>query len=70
MDTEHGMAVAIYRRQGDRAIFTHTEVPRADEGKGLGSQLVGACRAGRHTTPRTGDRGSMQLCRRFHATSS
>jgi len=42
MDTEHGLAIAVYRRQGDRAIFTHTEVPRADEGKGLGSQLVRA----------------------------
>ena len=42
MDTEHGLAIAVYSRQGDRAIFTHTEVPRADEGKGLGSQLVRA----------------------------
>ena len=42
MDTEHGLAIAVYRRQGDRAIFTHTEVPSADEGKGIGSQLVRA----------------------------
>ena len=42
LDTEHGIAVAIYRQQGDRAIFTHTEVPSADEGKGIGSQLVRA----------------------------
>jgi uncharacterized protein len=42
MDTEHGLAIAVYRRQGDRAIFTHTEVPPADEGKGFGSQLVRA----------------------------
>jgi len=42
LDTEHGTAVAIYRQQGDRAIFTHTEVPPADEGKGIGSQLVRA----------------------------
>jgi predicted GNAT family acetyltransferase len=42
LDTEHGTAVAIYRQQGDRAIFTHTEVPPADEGRGIGSQLVRA----------------------------
>ena len=42
LDAEHGTAVAIYRQQGDRAIFTHTEVPPADEGKGIGSQLVRA----------------------------
>jgi len=42
LDTEHGTAVAIYRQQGDRAIFTHTEVPPADEGKGIGSHLVRA----------------------------
>jgi len=42
LDTEHGTAVAIYRQQGDRAIFTHTEVPPADEGKGIGSYLVRA----------------------------
>ena len=27
MDTEHGLALAVYRRQGDRAVFTHTESP-------------------------------------------
>jgi predicted GNAT family acetyltransferase len=40
LETEHGLAVAVYRRQGDRLIFTHTEVPSADEGKGIGSRLV------------------------------
>jgi predicted GNAT family acetyltransferase len=40
MKTEHGLAVAVYHQQGDRRIFTHTEVPRADEGKGLASRLV------------------------------
>ena len=42
LDTEHGLAVAVYREQGDRAIFTHTEVPTADEGKGIGARLVRA----------------------------
>jgi len=40
LTTEHGLAVAEYRQQGDRLIFTHTEVPRADEGKGIGATLV------------------------------
>jgi predicted GNAT family acetyltransferase len=42
LPTEHGLAVAEYRQQGDRLIFTHTEVPRADEGKGIGAKLVRA----------------------------
>jgi predicted GNAT family acetyltransferase len=42
LDTEHGLAVAVYREQGDRAIFTHTAVPPADEGKGIGARLVRA----------------------------
>lgn len=40
LDTEHGLAIAVYREQGDRRIFIHTEVPPADEGKGFASQLV------------------------------
>lgn len=40
MTTEHGLAVAEYRQQGDRLVFTHTEVPSEDEGKGLGAKLV------------------------------
>ncbi|OFW98419.1 MAG: hypothetical protein A3D94_04150 [Alphaproteobacteria bacterium RIFCSPHIGHO2_12_FULL_66_14] len=39
-DTEHGLAIAVYRQQGDQLIFTHTEVPSESEGKGIGSQLV------------------------------
>jgi predicted GNAT family acetyltransferase len=42
LDTEHGLAIAVYREQGDRAIFTHTEVPSAEEGKGVGTCLVQA----------------------------
>lgn len=40
LDTDHGLAVAVYREQGDRAIFTHTEVPPEDEGKGVATRLV------------------------------
>jgi predicted GNAT family acetyltransferase len=42
LDTEHGLAIAVYHRQGDGLVFTHTEVPPADEGKGIGAQLVRA----------------------------
>jgi len=40
MKTEHGVAVAVYHQHGDRRVFTHTEVPAADEGKGYASRLV------------------------------
>ena len=40
MKTDHGLAIAVYRQQGDSLIFTHTEVPPADEGKGHGATLV------------------------------
>lgn len=42
METDHGLAIAVYRQQGDSAIFTHTEVPSEDEGKGIGGRLVRA----------------------------
>jgi uncharacterized protein len=42
LDTEHGVAIAVYAKQGDRLIFTHTEVPPASEGRGIGSRLVRA----------------------------
>ena len=42
LDTPHGLAVAVYRQQGDSRLFTHTEVPPEDEGHGLGAQLVRA----------------------------
>ncbi|MET3890959.1 putative GNAT family acetyltransferase [Bosea sp. OAE506] len=35
-----GTAFASFRRDGDRLIITHTEVPAAHEGRGIGSQLV------------------------------
>lgn len=42
LDTEHGTAIAVYRQQGDARIFTHTETPPQDEGKGVASALVKA----------------------------
>lgn len=42
LDTEHGVAIAVYRQQGDSLVFVHTEVPPADEGKGIGAQIVRA----------------------------
>jgi hypothetical protein len=40
MKTGHGLAIAVYHQQDDRRVFTHTEVPPADEGKGYASRLV------------------------------
>ena len=45
LDTEHGLAIAVYQERGDSLVFTHTEVPPADEGKGHASKLVGAALA-------------------------
>lgn len=42
LPTDHGLAIAVYRQQGDSRVFTHTEVPPADEGKGLGAKVVRA----------------------------
>jgi predicted GNAT family acetyltransferase len=41
-DTEHGVAIAVYAQQGDRLVFTHTEVPPPSEGRGIGARLVRA----------------------------
>ena len=40
MDTQAGLAFARYRRDGATLTVLHTEVPRAIEGRGLGSRLV------------------------------
>ena len=40
LQTPNGLVIAVYRQEGDRLHFTHTEVPSADEGHGLGSALV------------------------------
>jgi len=42
LETEHGLAIAVYQRQGDSRVFVHTEVPPADEGKGIGARIVRA----------------------------
>jgi predicted GNAT family acetyltransferase len=35
-------AFAVYQVEGNRVLFTHTVVPEALEGKGVGSRLVAA----------------------------
>jgi predicted GNAT family acetyltransferase len=40
MEFPGGKAFASFRQDGDRLIITHTEVPAAHEGRGIGSQLV------------------------------
>jgi uncharacterized protein len=35
-------AELVYRREGDRLVLVHTEVPEALGGRGLGGQLVAA----------------------------
>ena len=42
LDTPHGLAIAVYREQAGSRLFTHTEVPPADEGRGFGAVLVRA----------------------------
>ena len=42
LQTDHGIAVAVYRQQGDARVFVHTEVPPEDEGKGIGAKVVRA----------------------------
>jgi predicted GNAT family acetyltransferase len=39
--TEQGeTAIAAYVREGDAIVFTHTQVPPALEGQGVGSRLI------------------------------
>lgn len=39
-DTGHGVALAEYQRDGDTVVFTHTVVPGAARGQGVGAALV------------------------------
>lgn len=57
LDFPGGQAFAIYRSDGDRIVVTHTEVPPAFNGRGLGSQLAEgifriARQSGRRVVPR------------------
>jgi predicted GNAT family acetyltransferase len=40
LDTPGGLAFANYRRDGGVVTILHTEVPRAINGRGIGSELV------------------------------
>jgi hypothetical protein len=45
LDADGGTAVAEYYERDGARIFTHTEVPRRSEGRGVGSKLVHAALA-------------------------
>lgn len=42
LPSPHGLALAAYVDRREQRIFTHTEVPPEDEGKGIASRLVRA----------------------------
>lgn len=42
VETEAGLAELTYQREGQTVIFTHTGVPRAASGEGVGTALVEA----------------------------
>ncbi len=42
LDADGGVAVAEYHERAGSRIFTHTEVPRQSEGRGVGSKLINA----------------------------
>lgn len=42
LPTAEGTAIAEYERRDGALIFTHTQVPEALEGKGVGSRLIQA----------------------------
>lgn len=53
---EGGIAFASFRRDGDRLVVTHTEVPARFNGRGIGSRLAqglfdNARRTGRKIVP-------------------
>ncbi|MBN8848909.1 MAG: N-acetyltransferase [Sphingomonas sp. 67-36] len=42
LDVDGHRALAAYQIEGDRIVFTHTLVPKALEGRGIGSKLIRA----------------------------
>jgi predicted GNAT family acetyltransferase len=42
LEVDGELALAAYRLSGGRIVFTHTEVPEALEGSGIGSKLIEA----------------------------
>jgi predicted GNAT family acetyltransferase len=42
LEVDGRRAIAAYQREGDRIVFTHTHVPKAIEGRGIGSKLIRA----------------------------
>jgi uncharacterized protein len=57
LDFPGGRAFAVYRSDGDRILVTHTEVPPAFNGRGIGSHLAEgifkiARASGRRVVPR------------------
>ena len=42
VDLGDSTAIAEYKLLSEKIVFTHTEVPRAHEGKGIGSMLIRA----------------------------
>ena len=42
LEVDGQLALAAYRLSDDRIVFTHTEVPEALEGRGVGSRLIKA----------------------------
>ena len=42
LDVDGHRAIAAYQREGGTIVFTHTLVPHAIEGRGVGSKLIRA----------------------------
>ena len=42
LEVDGKRAIAAYQREGDTIVFTHTHVPAALEGRGVGTKLIRA----------------------------
>jgi len=42
LEVDGRRAIAAYQREGSTIVFTHTHVPQAIEGRGIGSKLIRA----------------------------